>query len=171
MKYNKLLIIPIVLGAVSLAGCSGESAKRVNLNLKYMTADSAPVNTNDANAQAQLAEASTSVGHSLQQLSAIQMAKNPGVKLPKEVNAHGLSRQASLNWNGPVESAVSRVASAAGYHLRVLGSKPSIPVIVNVNARNERLGTILRNIRLQAEPTVTIKTYPSSRVIELRYNK
>lgn len=171
MKFNKLLIIPVVIGAATLAGCSNESAKQVNLNLKYITASSAPVNTNDINAQAQMAEASTSVGHSLQGLKAVSAAKNPSIKIPKATNAGGLFRQASLNWNGPVEPAVARVASAAGYHLRVLGSKPSIPVIVNVNADNQTLGTILRNITFQAVPTVTIKTYTSTRVIELRYNQ
>lgn len=171
MKFKKLIIVPVVIGAAALAGCSNESAKDVNLNLKYITADSAPVNTNNANAQAQMAEASSSVSHSLQQLSAIQIAKNPSVKIQRPNSAGGLSRVGSLNWNGPVQAAVAHVASAAGYHLRVLGSKPSIPVIVNVNANNQTLGAILQNIKFQAAPTVTIRSYPSTRVIELRYNQ
>lgn len=171
MKFKNLLIVPVIVGATALVGCSNESAKQVNLNLKYLTADSAPVNTRDSNAQAQIAEASTSVSQSLQSLSAIQMAKNPGVKMPKATDAGGLSRRGSLNWNGPVQSAVARVASAAGYKLRVLGRKPSIPVIINVNASNQTLGTILRNITFQAEPGATIVAYPSARVIELRYNQ
>ena len=171
MKFNKLVIIPIVIGTAVLAGCANESAKEVNLNLNYVSASNVPVNTNNPQAQAQMAQASSSVSQSLQQLSAIQVAKNPSVKIQKPSSAGGLSRQASLNWNGPVESAVAHVASAAGYHLRVLGSKPSIPVIVNVNASNQSLGEILQNIKFQAAPTVTIKSYPSSHVIELRYNK
>lgn len=171
MKFKKLLFIPVIIGAASLAGCSGESSKKVDLNLKYVTADTAPVSGRNANAQAQVAQASSSVSRSLQELSAIQQAKNPGVRLPKASQAGGLARQGSLNWNGPVEPAVKKVARAAGYRLRVLGSKPAIPVIVNVNARNKSLGTILRNLQLQAEPKATIRTYSSSRVIELRYNK
>jgi len=173
MKFKKLTIIPVILVAASLAGCASQSARQVNLNLKYMTANSAPVNANDVNAQAQVAEAATSVGHSLQRLSAIQMATHKGVKLGKPVNARaiGMAKQASLNWNGPVGPAVQRIASASGYRVRVLGSTPAIPVIVNVNASNQTLAQILRNVTFQAEPAATIKVYPSSHVIELRYNK
>ena len=173
MKFKKLTIIPIIVAAAALTGCANESAKQVNLNLRYITADSAPVSASDTNAQAQVAEAATSVGHSLQQLSAIQMATHKGVKLGKPYNARaiGMAKQASLNWNGPVRPAVQKIASASGYRLRVLGSKPAIPVIVNVNASNQTLAQILRNVTFQAEPAAMIKVYPRSRVIELRYNK
>jgi len=171
MKLRTLIIFPAVIGTLILTGCSNESAKQVNLNLRYITADSAPVQANDINAQAQIAEASTSIGHSLQTLSAIQIAKNPSVKIQDPVNAGGLSRQASLNWYGPVEPAVRKIANAANYKLVILGSAPSIPVIVTINAKNQPLATILRNLTFQAAPTVTITVHPSTRVVELRYNK
>ncbi len=172
MKFRKLIIVPVVITAAALAGCASQSAKEVNLNLKYMTAKSAPANSNDANAQAQVAEAASSVGHSLNRLSAIQMATHKGVKMPMPLNARavGLAHQGSLSWNGPVEPAVAKIASASGYRVRVLGSKPSIPVIVNVNARNKTMAEILRNITFQAEPGATIRVYPGTHVIELRYN-
>jgi defect in organelle trafficking protein DotD len=170
MKFNKLLLIPALIATASLAGCANESARQVNLNLKYITASSAPA-TSDANAQAQMAEASTSVDQSLNQLSAIQIAKNPGVKMQNPVSAGGLSKQASLNWNGPVEQAVAQIASAANYHFRVLGTKPSIAILVNISASNQALSDILRNVTFQATPAATIKVYPSTRTIELRYNQ
>lgn len=170
MKLNKLVLIPLFAGALGLTGCSNESAKQVDVNLNYVSDGSTPAAGN-ANAQAQLAQASSSASKSLQELSAIQMSKNPRARLPQEQTAGGLSRQASLSWNGPVQQAVARVASAAGYKMRVIGSAPATPVLININARNQRLGTILRNIQLQAEPAATVRAYPSSRVIELRYNK
>lgn len=173
MKFNKLTILPIVIVAAALTGCANQSSKQVNLNLRYMTADSAPSSAGNDSAQAQVAEAATSAGHSLQELSAIQMATHRGVKLGKPYNARaiGMAKQASLNWNGPVGPVVRRIANSSGYRLRVLGSKPAIPVIVNVNARNQPLAQILRNVTFQAEPAATIKVYPRSRVVELRYNK
>ncbi len=174
MKIKKLAIIaPIVIVSVALAGCASESAKRVNLNVKYITSDSAPVKTSDTNSQAQIAEAATSVGHSLQRLSAIQMATHPHAKLGKPANAKaiGMAQQASLNWNGPAKPVVQKIANASGYKLRVLGNKPAIPVIVTVNASNKTLAQILRNVTFQAEPAATIKVYPKTKIIELRYNK
>ncbi len=174
MKINKLFIVaPIVVITVALAGCASESAKRVNLNVKYLTSDSAPVKTGDTNAQAQIAEAATSVGHSLQRLSAIQVATHPHTKLGKPANAKaiGMAQQASLNWNGPVKPVVQKIANASHYRFRVLGKKPAIPVIVTVNAKNQTLAQILRNVTFQAEPAATIKVYPKTKIIELRYNK
>jgi len=173
MKFKSLTIIPIVLAATALAGCASESAKQVHLNLTYMTASSAPVQSGDANAQAQVAEAATSVGHYLQELSAIQMATHKGIKLSKPLNARavGMAHQASLKWNGPVEPVVERIAHASKYRLRVIGSKPATAVIVNLNVKNHSLARILRNTSFQAEPAVTIKVYPKKRIIELRYNK
>ncbi len=169
-KSKKLLTILITASVATLAGCANESAREVNLNLKYITANSAPIKTNNEHAQAQIAEASTSIGHSLQQLSAIQMAQHPGIKLPKANNSKGLSHLASLNWNGPIEPVVSHIAAAAGYHFQVLGRKPAIPVIININSDHQTLGSILRNITLQAQPTATIKIYSSQQIIELRYH-
>lgn len=169
-KSKKLLTILIATSVATLAGCANESAKEVNLNLKYITANSAPIKTNDEYAQAQMAEASTAVGHSLQQLSAIQMAQHPGIRLPKVNNSKGLSHLASLNWNGPVEPVVSHIAAAAGYHFRVLGRKPAIPVIITINSEHQTLGGILRNISLQAQPTATIKIDSNQQIIELRYH-
>lgn len=173
MQFNKLIIIPILIATAALAGCANESAKQVNLNLRYMTADSAPVNTRNTNAQAQVAQAATSVDSSLQELSAIQIATHKGVKLSKPKRARkGMAKQASLQWNGPVEPVVRRIAAASGYKLYVLGNKPAIAIIVNVNARNQSLAQILRNITFQAASAATIKVYSGRRnIIELRYNK
>ena len=171
MKLNRLFLIPLALGVAALSGCSNESAKEVNLNLRYVSANGTPVYTNNGVAQSQVARASRSVSHSLRDLSAIQIAKHPGVKVGEASRAGGPARRGSLNWNGPVGPAVARIASSAGLSLRVLGSKPSIPVIVNVTARRQALGTILQNLTFQANPGATIKVYPSQRLIDLRYNK
>lgn len=165
MKINKFLIIPVVL---LLAGC----ATTHKIKYSYITANSAPVQSTDRNAQAQLAEAASSVGHSLQSLSAIQMATHPRAKLgaPANPKAIGMAQQASLSWVGPVKPLLRKIAAASHYRLRVLGRTPAVKPIVQVNSRNQTLAAILRNVRYQVEKQATIKVYPSSRVIELRYH-
>jgi len=168
MNKAKLLIIPAVL---LLAGCASDSKRVVDLNLHYMTADSAPLNATNSNSQSQLAEASTSVSHSLQQLSQIDSATHPQARLGRPANpkAIGMAKYASINWNGPVEPVVRKIAGSSGYHVRVLGSRPSVPVMVSVDARNQTLASILRNVKYQVVKQASIVTYPSSRTIELRY--
>ena len=168
MNKANLLIIPAVL---LLAGCASDSKRVVDLNLHYITANSAPLNATDSNSQSQLAEASTSVSQSLQQLSEIDSAVHPNAKIgsPANPKAIGMAKTASINWNGPVEPIVKKIASASGYRVRVLGSTPAVPVMVSVDANNETLASILRNVKYQVVNQAAIVTYPSSRTIELRY--
>lgn len=171
MKKKHLIIIPLAVAAIALAGCSNDSKKVVDLNLHYVTANSVPAGQTDANAQAQLAQAATSVDNSLNQLSAIQMATHPKAKMPAPLNAQavGMNQVSSLSWTGPAEPVLRRIASAAGYRLRVIGNTPATPPIVQMNAHNETLADMLRNVEYQIEGKARIAVYPSSRVIELRY--
>lgn len=172
MKKRHLLLIPVLSSALILAGCASESKRFVDLNLKYMTTSSAPVNATDQKAQAQLSEAASSVGQSLQQLSAVQMATHPGVKVGTPSKAAGLQKVASLNWTGPIKPLLNQIANAANYRLRVLGNKPAVPVIVNISTPSPRpLAEILQNAKYQASGKASVSVYPKSRVIELRYNK
>ncbi len=168
MKFNVILaLLPIAL----LTGCSQEQPKFVDLSLKYITTDSAPEPSVDEKAQAQLAEAAQAVNQSLQQLSAIQIATHPDVKMPQPVDAAaiGMNQQTSIDWTGPVEPLLAKIAKASQYKLRVLGVKPAVPVIVSINAVEQELATILRDTTYQAALKSRIKVYPKTKTIELRY--
>lgn len=162
-----LLLLPVAL----LAGCADDKPNFVDLNLKYITTESAPVNTTDQKAQAMLAETAQSVNKSMQEISAIQLATHPGVKMPKPENpaAIGMAQQTSLDWTGPVEPLLNKIAEASGYHVRVLGKAPAIPVIVTINANFVPLANILRDATYQVVHKARIKLYPKTKVIELRY--
>lgn len=171
MKYIKLTIIVAAIALV--AGCS-DSKREVDLHLKYITANSAPLNAGDRNAQAQVASAATSVSGSLEELSAIDMANTSSTNQhkighPFNPRITGMTELASIDWNGPVEPILNKIASAAGYRLRVIGVAPPIPVLVIVNEQNQPLADILRNVMYQTHNKAAIKVYPKSRVIELRY--
>ncbi len=176
MKFMNLAVkLTVLASVIALVGCSN-SKRVVDLNLRYVTANSAPINSQDRNAQEQVAEASSSVSGSLQELSAIDMANTPASKRntigkPFSPSDTGMTAQASIDWNGPVEPVLKKIASAAGYSLRVLGSAPPIPVLVLVNAENQPLADILRNVMYQVNNKAAIAVYPKARVIELRYFK
>lgn len=168
MKFRNLLLL---FSVTLLAGCSQDKPNLVDLNLNYITKDSAPVKEKDRNAQAQLAEAAQSVNQSMQQISAIQIATHPSVKMPKPVNpvTVGMAQQTSLDWTGPVEPLLGKIASASGYSVRVLGKPPAIPVIVSINVTDEALANILRDTIYQVAKKARIKLYPQAKIIELRY--
>ena len=165
MKLKYFLLLPV---ALLLVGCS---PREKNLTYSYITTNSAPVQVVNKNAQAQLAEASESVGHSLQQKSEIQLATHPKFKLPPPQNpaAIGMAQQTSLNWTGPIEPLLEKIAAASHYQVRVLGKQPAIPAIVAIDANNVPLATILRDATFQVVKKANITLYPGTKTIELRY--
>ena len=165
MKLKYFLPLPV---ALLLVGCS---APPKHLVYSYVTTDSAPVQVTNKNAQAQLAETSESVGHSLQQMSAIQLALHPKTKLatPQNPAAIGMAQQTSLNWTGPIEPLLKKIAAASHYKLHVLGKQPAIPTIVAIDANNVPLANILRDATFQVVNKANITLYPSHKIIELRY--
>ena len=120
----------------------------------------------------QLAEAAASVDSSLQQLSEIQVATHPDVNIgtPENAKTLGMTQITSINWTGPIEPLLQHIATMSHYTLHIVGNPPAIPVLINLNKKNEVLATILRNITYQAAKQATITTYPKKHVIELRYH-
>lgn len=133
-----------------------------------------PMNAPSDDASMRLVEAASSVSHSLNELAEIEAAATPpgttGKPLP-DSESYALQQKAFVDWSGPVEPLIARVAKMSGFKLRVLGKEPAIPVLVSISAHNIPLASILRDAALQAGSKADIIVYSSSGVIELRYAK
>lgn len=156
---------------IFLTSCSS-GKKVVDLHLKYLPVNEVPAQITDEQAQAEIAEASIAVGHSLQELSAVQMTVHPPKKLQKPFNpkAIGMGKLASVSWTGPVKPLLMKIAQATNYQLNVIGRKPNLPVLVSLDMHNRPIADILRNVAYQVVMKANIAVYPKSRIIELRYN-
>lgn len=168
-SIKKFLLI--ILSVFLLSSCDG-GKKIVDLRLKYMPANRVPGRIIDEQAQEQVAEAATAIGRSLQELSAVQMTVHPPQKLQKPFNPYtiGMDKMASINWTGPVEPVLKKIAQATRYQLRVLGRKPALPVLISLDIKNKPIADILRNITYQVVMKADIAVYPKSHTIELRYH-
>jgi defect-in-organelle-trafficking protein DotD len=164
----KIKILSLALLGLMLSGCG---TPRHRIVLTYVTTKNTPVPAVDKNSQQELAEATVSVTKSLQELAAIQMATHPSVKMAAPMNPKtiGMDQQTSINWTGPVEPLLKRIASASHYKLRVLGRRPAIPLIVSVMRKEQTLAEVLRDTTYQVAKKANVTVYPSSKVIELRY--
>lgn len=122
-------------------------------------------------AEVKIAEAADSVSESLKELSEIERAVHPGVHLsiPPNPAKIGMAGTASVDWIGPVEPLVEKIARASHYQLRVLGPKPPIPALVQVSKQNATLLDLIRDVTFQVQKKADIVIYPNKRVIELRY--
>lgn len=150
-----LVLISIIL---FIAGCT-------------QPAPETPTSPVDVNAQAKLAEAAASVSQSLEQLASIEKAVHPAAKIPPPPDpvSIGMAKLATVDWNGPIEPLVRKIAAATNYKVRVLGKPPAIPALVSISAQNTPLADILRDAAFQVEKKADIVLYPRSRVIEIRY--
>lgn len=166
--------LPMFLCCVSLlmSGCMNNIHKRASARDPgfFETAMRFEPRAHDE-AEVKIAEAADSVNESLKELSEIERAMHPGAHLPTPPNPAriGMAGTASVDWIGPVEPLVSKIAAASHYRLRVLGSKPVIPALVQVTKQDAPLMDILRDVTFQVQKKVDIVVYPSNRVIELRY--
>lgn len=164
----KIKILFLVCLGLMLSACG---TPRNRIVLTYITAHSAPVPAVDKNAQQELAEASVSVTKSLQELAAIEMATHPSVKMTAPMNPQmiGMAQQTSINWTGPVEPLLERIADASHYQLKVLGRRPAIPAIVSVMSQEQTLAQVLRDVTYQVAKKANVTVYPANKIIELRY--
>lgn len=132
-----------------------------------------PVNNPSDDAAIKLAEAAVSVSDSMHQMA--QIEKNiipPSLDNTLTIpNAYNLQARASVDWSGPIEELIARIAKSAHFRYRVLGKSPSLPVLISLNIKDQSLAEILRDIDYQAGKKADIHVYPNSQVVELRYAK
>lgn len=123
--------------------------------------------------EASLAEASYSVSRSIVDLAATAQAAHPLPDLtpPPSPASYGMAGLTTVDWSGPIEPLIRQIARASEYRVRVLGTRPAIPVLVTVYQKNAMLGDILRDVGYQGGRRAAVVVYPASRLIELRYAK
>lgn len=154
---NKLVVLCICV--LLTCGCTNTTSKRP------------PYNDPSDDASIKLAEAADSVSNSI-----MQMAKTEKILTPPQQDntltipyTNNLNAHASVDWSGPIGELTRRIAEAAHYKIRVLGTEPAIPVLISINLKDYSLGDILRNIDYQAGNKASIHVYPNHKVVELRY--
>lgn len=157
----------IVVALLLLTGCSNTVQQPIDPSLGLD-----PALGRDP-AEAQLAEAASSVSQSLVNLNKIQEAVTPPPPtfVPPDPANYGMANLVSIDWSGPIEPLIQQIAEATGYKVRIIGNQPAIPVMVYISAKNTPIGDVLRDAGYQCNDKADIVVFPSTKVIELRYAK
>ena len=141
----------MVLGAFALAGCQ-------TLDMDWMKkapAEPARAEVSDP-AALRLAEASERAQEALSRLADARSRDMPAsVAIPRHVVPE-LQRKVTVDLLGPLETVAERLADEAGYDFVVFGAKPPVPVLVEVDAKDEPLIFVLNNVGLQAGETALL---------------
>lgn len=117
-----------------------------------------------------MAEAADRASNSLQTLAAIEQSRAPGVAVqPIEGAPDELRRAVTVTWVGPPEQILREMADRTSYSFVTLGSRPPVPLVINVNVRNQPVVEVLRDIGLQLGSRADVKVDPDQKMIELHY--
>lgn len=119
---------------------------------------------------AMLASAADRASTALQTLAAIESSRTPATNVGPVGNAPvELRRAITVNWIGPVEPISKTLAERAGYTFMTIGTPPSVPVVVSIDAENTPVIDVLRNIGLQLGVRGDIKVDGQRRIVEIHY--
>ena len=160
----KIKIFPLVLILLlaSVTGCAGKSGFIVS-----------KTKLDSRDAETKLSTAAESISQSLQELAQISRTTQPRTQMrsPLEPDMIGMGQLGSIDWSGPVEPLVKKIAQVTGYKLHVLGTQPAIPILISITAKDTPLADILRDAEFQCGGKAHIVIYPASKIIELRYTR
>lgn len=159
--FKKIALIISMLPLLAACASRGGSTSSINVTTP-------PASVNET---ATLSEAAASVSRSLVNLAQVEQAAHPMMQLknPPSAASYGMAMNASIDWSGPVEPLVQQLANVSKYRVRVLGVRPSIPVLVTLSERNVPVADILRDTAFQCGKRAQIVVLPDSKVIEIRY--
>ncbi len=117
-----------------------------------------------------LAEAAEQASAALDTLARIERVRTPPREMdPIENVPPELAQPMSIDWVGPVEPIIARLAERAGYSFATLGRRPPVEVIVRVRGEQRALIDMLRDIALQAENRANLLVDARRGLVELRY--
>ena len=119
---------------------------------------------------AMLADAADRAAGSLEKLAAVEYARSPGVAVGPVGDAPvQLRRAMTISWTGPVEPLAETLANRASYNFIVVGSAPPVPIVVNIEARNQPVIEILRDLGLQMGLRADIRVDANRHSVEVHY--
>ena len=117
-----------------------------------------------------LAEAADKASNALETLAAVEQNRAPGIAVEPIHNAPPeLERAMTVNWIGPPEQILKRLADRASYSYLTVGNRPPVPPVITLNAENERVIDLLRDVGLQLGVRADVKVDSIQKTIELHY--
>ena len=165
MKTGSFSLVALLLVlATQLVGCSTKSKIFV---------DNSDNDRSQHTAEVKLTAAADSISKSLAELAEIEKTSHPQTKLlsPVDPGMIGMAMLASIDWSGPVQPFMKKIADASKYRLNILGNPPGIPILISISAKDTPLADVLRDANFQCGNKANIVVYPASKIIELRYVK
>lgn len=161
-----------VAGLTVLAGVSllVSACENMGSMMKPVTKRDPQVVASPDKVSLMLAESADKAANALQTLAAVEQAKSPGVHVAPIADAPAeLARAITINWIGPADQLAKTLADRASYGFLTMGDAPPVPLVVNIDAANQPVIDVLRDLGLQMGERANLRVDSSRRMIELHY--
>jgi len=173
LMLQLLLILPVVMlsGCVSDTGQAVRETKNTSELYTALTNAAKTSRFDEVDSNDKLAEAAASVSQSLAELAQIQRSVHEVKQFKTDPNLVRIQAgKISIDWTGPVETLLGKIASTTKLHYRTIGTKPPLPIIVSVTANDVYVSDLVRDIayKIQTQAAITLS---KDKVLELRYFK
>jgi len=117
-----------------------------------------------------LAEAADKASNALETLAAVEQSRAPAVAVQPIHNAPPeLKRAITINWIGPAEPLLKKLADRASYNFITIGDKPPVPLVVNIDKENTPVIDVMRSAGLQLGLRADVKVDSITKMVELHY--
>jgi hypothetical protein len=110
----------------------------------------------------------TTISNALEVLSKTENIRTKSTSKIDYIPA-GLSAQMSIDWVGPAEQAIEKIAEYSDYNITIMGTPSSITPAIAIHYKKIPLIKIIRDIAYQSRKYLDISIYEDEKIIELRY--
>ncbi len=117
-----------------------------------------------------LAHAAEEASEALVRLSRIEAFRTP---MPNDAGADiedpALQQPVTMTWTGPIEQITRTLAEMGGYTFKIISNPPPVPLVVGVNAYQQPIAAVLRDIGFQAGRRADVIVDLGNQAIHLRF--
>lgn len=130
-----------------------------------------PVATEPDLVSTRIAQAAEKAANALDTISGIEQQREPQLPAPQDYSAAppALTQLVTVRWSGPIEQMVETLATRAGMTFQPVGSRPAVPLLINIDVYQKPLLEVLHDLGLQAGRRADIAVNSSNNTIEIRY--
>ncbi len=149
--------LSLILSCLALSGCLSSPVQ--------------PVATEPDVVSTRLAQAAEKAAAALDTISGIEQMRAPALPAPDDYSnaPAALNQPITVKWTGPAEQMVETLAARAGMRFQSKGNRPGAPLTISVNAYQQPMIEVLRDIGLQVGRRADITVNGMNNVIEIRY--
>jgi defect-in-organelle-trafficking protein DotD len=165
-KTSYCILVVALFFAALLTACAGDDEMTTNPSLMPTAATAVDADP----AALRLARAAEQATLALHRMSEIESFRTP---MPTDAGAAyghpALMQPTSISWTGPIELITRTLSEMSGFAFKTVGKAPMAAIVVSVNAYQQPIGGILRDIGLQAGRRADVIVDVGTQTVNLRY--